>query len=150
MLRKHQTGWAAPSLAGNAFLHSLPQVHSSSSLRAIVDYEDVVVAICVQNPGRVQQPDDALSGMADSQFEHSQWNFTSADAAALDMMGVWPLHESNPFLQDLLQTREASTHLTDDVHTFGLSHDAAFYHSVVTSILDRFRFVFVLAPAAGQ
>ena len=81
--------------------------------------------------------------MADSQFEHSQWNFTSADAAALDMMGVWPLHESNPFLQDLLQTREASTHLTDDVHTFGLSHDAAFYHSVVTSILDRFRFVFV-------
>jgi hypothetical protein len=107
-------------------------------LRAIVDYEDAVVAICVQNPALGHQPDDALSGIADS-----QWNFTSTDAAALDMLGVWPLLESNPFHQDLLQRRVPAIHSTDDTNLFGLSHDAAFYHGVITSILDRFRFVFV-------
>ena len=121
-------------------------MHSSSSLRAIVDYEDVVVAICVRESERARpmgQSDDAFSFSADSQFESSRWNFTFADAAALDTLGVWPLLESSPYLQHLLQTRASSVQAPEDDQIFGLSHDALFYHRIIAPVQDKVRFVFV-------
>ena len=115
-------------------------------MRAIVDYEDVVVAICVQEPhraGRDAHADEPLSYAAESQSESSQWNFTSADASALDALGAWPLLEINPFRLHLLQTRASSAHASHEDQIFGLSHDALFYRSIIASIQDKVRFVFV-------
>ncbi len=105
-----------------------------------------MVALCVQESDRsdrVDQSDDALSHIADPEVERSRWNFSSADAAALDSLGAWPLLESNPYLQHMLQTRASSIHASHDEHIFGPSHDALFYHRIIASIQDKVRFVFV-------
>jgi hypothetical protein len=121
-------------------------VQSSSALRAIVDYEDVVIAICVQNHQRAEhghQLDDSIADIPDSQINSALWNFTSADAATLHTLGAWPLNDSNPFLLDLLHKRASSVLAPRHHNILGLYHHAPFYHGIITSIQDKFRFVFV-------
>ena len=130
----------------SALSEAYSQVYSSSSLRAIVEYEDVVIAICVQKSdraGREQLSDEFVSDIAAALFERSKWNFTSADAAVLETLGAWPLLESNPFLQNILQSRASSAHSSQDDASSGLSYDASFYHGIIHSIQDKFRIVFV-------
>lgn len=118
-----------------------------------MDYEDVVVAICVQKSqrlGRGQRSDDFVPEISASQFEHLEWNFTSADAAVLETLGVWPLLESNPFLQNILQHHASSAHPSEDPKPSGLSYGALFYHSIIHSIQDKFRFVFVQHNPAAR
>jgi hypothetical protein len=111
-------------------------------LRAIVEYEDVAVAICVDEPRHAEWSKHSVDSVA-SQPEHFNWNFSSADAAALDTLGAWPMHESNPFLKDVLQKSASFSH-TSRVDEFKLSHDASYYRSLIASIQDQFRFVFIV------